>query len=171
MMRFARDRRGAAAVEFAFVAPAMMLLYYGMVESTQALLANRRASYLTTAVGDLVTQQAQVTPDDVDNIFNAATAVLKPFPSDTGSLAIRVTSIQMNASGVPSVIWSRARGTIPATNLATIDANLKTANNTLVRAETIYTFKTPFQKMMPGTFTFRHTADLRPRAGAAIPLV
>lgn len=171
MRRFARDRRGAAAVEFAFVVPVMLMLYYGMVESTQALLANRRAGYLTTAVGDLVTQQAQVTSADVDNIFDASTAVLKPFPSDTGSLAIRVTSIQMDGSGVPSILWTRARGSIPATDLATIDASMKTANNTIVRAETVYSYSTPFQKMMPGAFTFRHKADLRPRAGTAIPLI
>ena len=51
--RFARDRRGSAAVEFALIIPVVMLLYFGMAETTQALLANRRVSVIATAVGDL----------------------------------------------------------------------------------------------------------------------
>ena len=164
-----RDQRGAAAVEFAFVLPIMLLLYYGMVESTQALLVNRRAGALTTAVGDLVTQSTQVSAADVDNIFNASTAVMKPFPTST--LAIRVTSITMNASGVPSSAWTRARGTIPTTNLSTIDASMKVANSAILRAETVYTFNSPFKKVLPGTFTFKHKMDLRPRGGVAITLL
>ena len=167
--RLIGDQRGAAAVEFAFVVPIMLLLYYGMVESTQALLVNRRASALTTAVGDLVTQATQVSAADVDNIFDASTAVMKPFP--TSDLAIRVTSITMNGSGVPSSAWTRARGTIPATSLSTIDPSMKVANSAILRAETIYTFRTPFQKMLPGTFTFKHKMDLRPRGGVAITLL
>ena len=34
-----RDRRGSAAVEFAFIVPIVLALYFGMVEATQALLA------------------------------------------------------------------------------------------------------------------------------------
>ena len=33
------DRRGSAAVEFAFIVPIVLALYFGMVEATQALLA------------------------------------------------------------------------------------------------------------------------------------
>lgn len=161
-----RDQRGAAAVEFAFVVPIMFLLYYGMVESTQALLVNRRASALTTAVGDLVTQSTQVSAADVTNIFNASTAVMKPFPTDV--LAIRVTSITMDANGVPSSAWTQARGDIPVTDLNTVDPNMRVANTAILRAETIYIFKTPFKKVLPQAFTFKHKMDLRPRGGVAI---
>lgn len=164
-----RDRRGSAAVEFAFIAPIVLMLYYGMVEATQALLANRRASALTTAVGDLVTQQAQVSAADVDNIFDASEAIMKPFPVD--GLAIRVTSIEINASGTPVSRWTRASGTIPVTNVGTVATSMRTPNGAVLRAETLYTFRTPFQQMMPGAFTFRHKMDLAPRAGVLIQLI
>lgn len=171
-MRFrllARDRRGSAAVEFALVIPAMIMLYFGMVEATQALLVNRRVSYLATAVGDIVAQSAQVREGEVADILSVSAAVMKPFPTE--SLGVRVTSVQIDGSGVPSVAWTRSKGTIPATDLSTIDAKMRTPNTALLRAETRYTYQTPFQKMLPGLFTFRHKMDLRPRSGVAIPII
>ncbi|WP_312164793.1 TadE/TadG family type IV pilus assembly protein [Phenylobacterium sp.] len=162
------DRRGSAAVEFAFIVPIVLALYFGMVEATQALLANRRAGALTTAVGDLVTQQAQVTTAEVNNIFNASTAIMKPFPTD--GLAMRVTSIEINASGTPVSKWTVPRGSIPVTNVGTVATAMRTPNTAVLRAEVLYTYRTPFQKMLPGAFTFRHKMDLSPRAGVPIAL-
>lgn len=169
LMRLARDRRGSAAVEFALIIPFIMLLYYGLVEGTQALLVKRRASYLTTAVGDLITQSAQVRESDITDVFDVSTAVMKPFPTE--SLSIRITSIQFDANGTPSIVWSRSRGTIAAADLSSIDPKLKVANTALMRAETRYVYSTPFQKMLPGAFTFQHRMDLRPRSGVAIPII
>lgn len=164
-----RDRGGSAAVEFAIIAPVVLGLYFGMVEATQALLANRRASAVTTAVGDLVTQQAQVTNAQVNGIFNASVAIMKPFPTD--QLAIRVTSIEINASGVPVQRWTLDNGrTIAATDVSSVATTMRTPNTAVLRAETVYTYKTPFQKMLPGVFTFRHKMDLAPRAGVPIAL-
>lgn len=169
LIAFLKHPGGAAAVEFALIIPTIMLLYYGMVEGTQAMLAKRRAGYLTTAVGDLVTQKAQVSAAEVDGIFAASTAVLKPFPAD--DISIRVTSIQMDEKGKPSKVWTRAQGTIPEADLSSIPDSLKQPNMAIVRAETIYKFKTPFQQMLPGEFEFKHKMDVRPRTGVAVPLI
>ena len=149
--------------------PIVLVLYFGMVEATQALLANRRASAVTTAVGDLVTQQAQVTSADVNGIFEASTAIMKPFSTDT--LAIRVTSIEIDASGVPKEKWTMDNGrTIPVTDVDSVEEIMRTPNTAVLRAETEYAYYTPFQRMMPGKFTFRHKMDLAPRAGVPIAL-
>ena len=47
---------------------------------------------------------------------------------------------------------------------------MRTPNTAVLRAETIYEYHTPFQRMMPGKFTFRHKMDLAPRAGVPIAL-
>ena len=164
-----RDRRGSAAVEFAFIVPIVLALYFGMVEATQALLANRRAGAVTTAIGDLVTQQAQVTNAEVNGIFDASTAIMKPFPSDR--LAIRVTSIEIDASGKPKQKWTLDNGrAIAATDVNSVAQTMRTPNTAVLRAETVYEYRTPFQQMLPGLFTFRHKMDLAPRAGVPIAL-
>jgi len=164
-----RDRRGSAAVEFALIAPFVLALYFGMVEATQALLANRRASAVTTAIGDLVTQQAQVTDAEVNGIFSASAAIMKPFPTD--QLAIRVTSIEISANGTPLEKWTRDNGkTIEKTDVSSVATSMRTPNTGVLRAETKYTYRTPFQKMLPGVFTFRHKMDLAPRAGVPLAI-
>jgi Flp pilus assembly protein TadG len=42
--RFARDRRGVSAVEFALLAPIMVALYLGCVEVSDAVSADRKVS-------------------------------------------------------------------------------------------------------------------------------
>ncbi len=40
--KFRRDQRGVSAVEFAFIAPVLILFYFGLAEYTQALMAQRK---------------------------------------------------------------------------------------------------------------------------------
>ncbi len=167
LSRFARDHHGSAAVEFALILPVVMLLYYGMAESTQALLANRRVSVIATAVGDLTAQATQLSKAQIDDIFNISTAALKPFPVTT--LGIRIASIETNANGVPQIRWQQQRGTFPGgVDLSTVE---KTANIAIIRAETIYTYKTPFGQIFPNAFTFKKQMDMKPRGGVAVVLL
>lgn len=165
--RFARDRRGSAAVEFALIIPVVMLLYFGMAETTQALLANRRVSVIATAVGDLTAQATQLKKAQIDDIFNISAAALKPFP--VSDLGIRIVSIETTAAGVPQVKWQQQRGTFPSgVDLSTVE---KTANIAVIRAETIYTYKTPFGQIFPNAFVFKKQMDMRPRGGVAVVLL
>ena len=82
-----------------------------------------------------------------------------------------LTSIEINASGVPKEKWTMDNGrTIPATDVTTVAPTMRTPNTAVLRAETIYDYYTPFQRMLPGKFTFRHKMDLAPRAGVPIAL-
>lgn len=165
--RFARDRRGSAAVEFALIIPVVMLLYYGMVETTQALLASRRVSVVATAVGDLTAQATQLKKAQIDDIFNISAAALKPFP--VKDLGIRIVSIETTAAGVPQIRWQQQRGTFPSgVDLSTVE---KTANIAVIRAETIYTYQTPFGQIFPDAFVFKKQMDMRPRGGVAVVLL
>lgn len=167
LSRLARDRRGSAAVEFALIMPVVLLLYYGMAEATQALLANRRVSVIATAVGDLTAQATQLSKTQIDDIFNISTAAIKPFP--VTPLGIRIVSIETNANAVPQIKWQQQRGTFPAgVDLKTVE---KAPNIAVIRAETIYTYKTPFGRIFPEAFVFKKQMDMRPRGGVAVTLL
>jgi Flp pilus assembly protein TadG len=169
--RLFRDKRGSAALEFALVAPIMLLLYFGMAEITQGLLANRRADHVASAVGDLVAQKASLTEADVEDIFNISTALLRPMP--TTKLAMRVTSISIDATGKATVVWSRNRGTLAKlddASLGTIKAGLiiPGESQALVRADTTYTYTSPLKDVLPNDIVFQHTTYLKPRGAAAV---
>lgn len=170
LTRFLKDQQGAAALEFALVLPIMLVLYFGMSMATQALLVDRRVSYLASAVSDLTSQQAVLKQADIDDIYKVANQVMKPFP--TGTLAIRVTSVQNDANGKHTVLWTSDNKTkFPSTDPVNLKDMDTAANIAIIRAETRYEFDSPFKNYFPDTLTFRHKIDMRPRGGAAVSLV
>ena len=88
--QFARDSRGVAAVEFALLLPILMLLYFGVVELTQGIMAQQRTSHVAATVGDLVSQSSTLSSADVADILSVGGEVMYPYP--TTSLKLRVST-------------------------------------------------------------------------------
>ena len=156
------DQRGAAAVEFALIAPAMIGLYFGLVEVCQAVLAERKAGHVASAVGDLVAQSTGVSSADLADIASIGNTVMAPFPTST--LHMRVTSLSNNASGVPAVTWSYGSG---MTKLGT--GTTKTlpmtlgSGDSIIMAEVQYQFNSPLKWALPNALTYNEVYYLRPR--------
>ena len=168
LRRLTRDRRGSAAVEFAFIAPVMLLFYYGLVEVSQALLANRRASHVATVVGDIVGQNPQTTTTEVNDIFEIAGAIFRPLP--TTSLSIRITSIRIETDGTQTVVWSQAKGSMaPLSGTTTeVPPSMIDPGFGVIRAETSYAFSSPLQELLPEPINLSHTVYMKPRARVAV---
>src|SRR5882724_10887062 len=79
MRRFARDSRGAAAVEFALVTPLMLTMYFGMVELSSGVAIDRKVTLVSRTLSDLVAQATAVTNTDISNVFNASSAMMTPY--------------------------------------------------------------------------------------------
>lgn len=168
LRRLIRNRRGSAAVEFAFIAPVAILFYYALVESSQGMLANRRAGHVATAVGDIVAQSGQITTAEVDDVFLIASAIFRPLPAD--SLSIRVTSIRIEANSQQTVVWSQTKGTM--TGLSGVVTSVPTPwvvpGSGVIRVDTSYIYNSPLQKMMPEPIQMSHTMYIRPRGYVAV---
>ena len=144
MMRlaaFLRDRRGVAAIEFAFVAPLLMVLYFVTMEVTQAIETNKKVSRVGSMVADLVTQQSQETTKNVvEPIMQIGEAILLPY-SRTRPV-IEITGIEITKDATPRAIvkWSRKMvngsfltGSSKGTEVKDVPAELKIADTFLVR--------------------------------------
>lgn len=78
---FAGDNRGIAAIEMAFIMPALLFLYFGLVDLTGLISLNRKVSYSSSVVADLVSQnKTTVTSANITDYFNAAELVMSPTP-------------------------------------------------------------------------------------------
>ncbi|MGH2550452.1 MAG: TadE/TadG family type IV pilus assembly protein, partial [Rhodanobacteraceae bacterium] len=77
--RFARDKRGVSAVEFAIVLPFMAILYLGGTAVTQGIVIKRKVVLVAHTVGDLVARDNNITNAEVTAIFDAAKAVFAPY--------------------------------------------------------------------------------------------
>ena len=139
--RFSDARDGVAAVEFAMILPLMLTMWLGTVEVGQAIAINRKSVLVSRTLADLTSRATTVTNADMNNIFNATTAVIAPFPTST--LGMVVTSVKRNGSSQNLVVWSDARG--PGVSPYGVGASitlpngvLTTANQTVIMAEVKY---------------------------------
>jgi Flp pilus assembly protein TadG len=107
--RFRRETRGVAAVEFAFIAPILILLFIGTIELSAGVSVNRKLSRLSSTLSDLVTQSQTLTDNDINNIMDAATKVMYPY---TDQVKITLTGIQITGTNA-SVTWSKAKNASP----------------------------------------------------------
>lgn len=172
MMRFLnrwrRDRGGVSAVEFAFVAPVLIVAYFGVAELCGAMLAQRKAGHVASEIGDLVAQYQTVHDIDVTDFWAVGTAVMSPL--DTSTLKMRVTSINANATAtVFTVGWSDDNGaglTKYAPNTVLSDpsfASLIPASSSVIMSETQYTYASPVSIIVKNAVTLNSKFYLSPR--------
>lgn len=164
---FWRDRRGVSAVEFALIAPVLIVMYCGLAEMTQAMMAQRRLSNITSAVGDLVAQSTQTGPTRMNDVFAIANTIMAPFP--TTNLKICVASVVSDASGKDTVAWSKASAAgmtnCPAQDavLTTVPVGVLPASQSVIMAKASYSYVSPIKLVLPRGMTFYRTYYLRPR--------
>ena len=160
--RFARDGSGASAVEFAIIAPVLILIYFGLAEFCQAYMAQRRMGHSTSQVADIVAQYQTVDADLIDDTFALGGLVLAPFSESP--LSLRVTAITRGTDGVARVTWSRGKGSMAKRSGAvTVPAGLIANGESIIMSEGTYIYVSPLGQVLPGTKTFSHTYWLRPR--------
>jgi Flp pilus assembly protein TadG len=174
---FLRNRKGAAAVEFAFVLPIMMTMYFGLVELSSALGHDAKASRLSNVLSDMVTQSIGVTNADMNTIFNAAASVIQPFPVER--IAMRVTSYLIDGAGNAFVDWSDVKN-ISAPNPyaprarclqanGIVAAGLRVPRTSIVISEvTINHVPTIGQIVAPGGVNMKSEQPTRPRITGAV---
>jgi Flp pilus assembly protein TadG len=177
----AADQRGVAAVEFALLAPLMVMVYFGLSELTEGLMANRKTGHVASAIGDLTAQASSTTPAQLGDIFNVGASLMLPFPTTGGVLKQRVTSVTVDANNVPRVDWSQASGYAarvrgsavvlpfaPKAHPTDPDTPFIGAGQSVVMAETHYAFTSPVARYLPKTSDLQGLVYLMPRSGVAV---
>jgi len=118
LRRFRRDRSGLAAVEFALILPALIIILFGIAETSQALAARTDISNIATVASDLVAQAKSLTSTDMTNVFNAASIVLYPYPvapNGGAPLTVTIFSIVDNGTATGKIAWGcQKTGSQPA---------------------------------------------------------
>ena len=77
--RFAGDRRGVSAVEFALLAPIMIALYLGLVEISDGIGVDRKVSLTASALANLTAQATAISSTEMSNILDASSAIVAPY--------------------------------------------------------------------------------------------
>jgi Flp pilus assembly protein TadG len=173
--RFRKDKRGVAAVEFALVAPILILAYLGMAELTLGLMAARRAEHLTSTIGDLASQSDNLQVLDIDDLFDIGSSMLPPFPAGK-ALQIRLSEVEMNTQNQAVIVWTQNQyWTGAAYTQGTVVPQITTAQLAQgqyeIMTEVEYDYVSPIGNFLPGTTKFKYTFYHHPRNGSQVTQV
>jgi Flp pilus assembly protein TadG len=168
LLGLAGDQRGVSAVEFALVLPLMVTLYFGVVETSQGIAAQRKVTLTARTVADLVSQASSVTDGYKNNTMDAATAVMAPFPDS--NLKVTVTSIQIDANGKATVAWSDTKNgkTYAQGSTVSLPPALVINNSSLIWSEVEYAYTPTVGYIMSGTLTLKDSLYMRPRLSTCV---
>ena len=170
MRRFARDREGVSAIEFAILLPFMLTLYIGGVELGNGLAIQFKSTLAARTVADLASQYVSIDNSNMAGILGAATKVISPY-SPTGMI-VTVSEVTTNAQGVGKVVWSDSTGaanTVGST--LALPANLQQANITLIYGEVTYPYTPNMGYVLTGTFNIYESIYFFPRLSSTVTRV
>jgi Flp pilus assembly protein TadG len=168
LARLASDQRGVSAIEFALVLPLMLTLYFGSVEISQGIAADRKVTLTARTVADLVSQVSSINNSDMTNSLNAASAVMAPYAAS--NLQVTVTSVLVDANGTATVAWSDTmNGTARAAgSTVTLPAAFAVANTSVIWGEVQYSYKPAIGYVVSGTLTLKDQIYMRPRLSSSV---
>lgn len=164
LIRFARDRRGLAALEFALIAPMMIVVLFGAIELTELLATNRRAENTTASIADVISRDTTVSNAEVSDLWSAASALM--YPNASGPMKMRVSSIQVETASSAKVLWSEAANGYTARSKGsamTLPAGMMVAGTSVVIAESSYNYVPPIGVFLDIAINLNHIEYRRPR--------
>jgi Flp pilus assembly protein TadG len=171
--RFARDRRGATLVEFAFVVPVLTFITLASIELGRYALLNQKLTNAATSLAELAARDGSITAAQLDSMFAIVPNLTQPYDFTDNGVAI-VTAVIAEVDDAPELAWQRSGGgALSATSnigtvvgaSATVPSDLPTrAGDTIIAAEVVFQFH-PIFNILLSQETLRKAAYVRPRMG------
>lgn len=168
---FLHRRDGLAAIEFALFAPMLILLFFGVVEGSNAFAVSRKVSLAVNTLADLASQETQLSPDQASDLFAGVEQIVAQGATDA---EVRLVSVILDPDTDEVVVhWSRdnSGGTPYApgseyTRLA--DASLLDASSSLVVGEIEYAYSSALTRHVIDAIDFNKIATRWPRRSARV---
>ena len=98
-----------AATEFALLLPVLLIIFFGVVEGSDALSVNRRVALASNTLADLATQETELQTSDADDLFTGVEQIINVTGAAMDIRLISVIAGDCDGDGTddgPSVHWS-----------------------------------------------------------------
>lgn len=167
LLRFRRDQKGVAAIEFALIAPLVTLLLIGSGTFFAAFRADARSKTATYTISDMVARQSSVDDTFLANVKDMFGQLAPKSPTAPG---VRITSAVK--VGLAYVIeWSYA--TTPYSKMTTLSALTarlpdSATGQSLLIVETSVPYQPVFRSSGATLTTFENLTTQRPRYVARV---
>lgn len=153
--RWRRDTTGAAAIEFGFLVPVMLVMMLGTIEVSRGISVDRRFSLVTSMVGDLIAREKTISPSPTSalyGIMKSAKTIMAPY--DSTSLKLKIISVMALKADTTqgTVKWAyectNSSCTLSSTsttcNAYALAANVVSQGSSVIIVESKYSFSPLF---------------------------
>ena len=163
------DEEGVSAIEFALIAPLMVILFFGGIEISLLMQADRRVTTVAATIGDLASRETVLNNGDVNDIFTASTLLLSPL--DPAIAQIRLSSLVADEDGDVTVAWSDGCNLASRNEGDTVDDlpdGIISANGSIIMAEIDYSYESEIAFTLQNSRQLSDRFFLRPRRSATV---
>lgn len=177
--RFIRSTRGVAAIEFAIVAPLLVLMLVETFDIGNAIAVYMKVRAATFALASIANQYSTGTSgiqtSDMTAITGSTTAILAPYSSTPTT--VKITQIKMTSASHARVSWSYAlNGTAysQGSNWTRLPSQLKSTNACnsypcyLVFAEVSYAYRPVLFSSITNSLNMSDSIYVTPRSSACV---
>jgi Flp pilus assembly protein TadG len=166
--RFATDRNGVAAIEFAMIVPIMLVMFFGTVELSSGVAVDRKVNLMARTLSDLTSQNQSVTDVQLTNFFNASNSILTPYSSTPTKSTI--TELFVDPTTLKArVQWSKGSSPRSTSSVVGIPTALAIAGSYLIMGEVSYLYVPAVGYVMSKSgITLTSTAYTRPRQSSCV---
>ena len=177
----AEDIKGVAAVEFAYIAPLLILALFGTVEVSRGVMMHKRFQRVSAMIGDLISREQTVgaAAGEAAGVLNgmmlSANQVMAPFSAS--SLTLKVNSLRAKSDDANQTKseWSYSypeKTTATTCAVKAMPANgMLTTGNTAIVVETTYKYEPLLKDLIPGfktQITWNDTITHSPRKASCV---
>lgn len=174
--RFVRDEDGIAAIEFAFIAPIMLFMYFGMAEVATAISTDRKISHSANVAGDLATQSEMISKAEMAEIMKATMMVMNIPDDKLNYVTIEITSYTRTDDDDPTSVVENGKATFkgnagidfPNFDATVLDKAILSSTSGVVVARVNYIYEPLKLRYMPTDFNMSETFMLKPRKSAHV---
>jgi len=171
--RIAGDTGGFAAVEFAMIAPVMIMMLLGVVEVSDASTVSVRVVDISGAVADMVARCTNgISTKDLNDVFRISDALMGHYARQP--LYVEVIEVDSSAAGVITVGWSYDKNhgspIAAGTPYNGLPVGLLAPSGSIIVAIAKYNYHSPVGQYIHGTMVLQHTAYNLPRGSQKVAL-
>lgn len=173
LRRFARENKGVAALEFAIIAPLLMVpLLLGSVDLIDVMGTNKRAQNAAASLADVVARDTEISNSEMSGLWAGLNILM--YPNDPGAMEMRITSVSIENASTARVIWSEGHGGMSARQAGTtvaLDSRMMTVGTSIIMVESVYKYDAPLGFLFQNQVRMTHNAYRRSRLVDPIPRV
>nr|WP_237351688.1 TadE/TadG family type IV pilus assembly protein [Rhizobium sp. ACO-34A] len=102
--RFLSDQQGIGGVEFALLAPMLIVIYLCAFELMMGFTVAKKASAASSTIADLISREDKVTKTSLAGMVDVADAIFVPY--SVNDLSLKITGVKVDANRQATVAWS-----------------------------------------------------------------